>query len=325
VLLIAIANVANLLLARATVRAKEIALRSALGASRGRVVRQLLTESVVLSGLGGLLGLIFAAWGTDLLVRLVPQNIPRIADIELDGVVLGFTILVSLVTGVLFGLAPAFQASRLDLQTALNESGRGSTAGGSMRHQLRSVLVIAEVALALLLLTAAGLLLQSFARLSRVDSGLQAERVFTAFLSLPDASYPRPDDVKAFQDQLLPRLGALPGVQAASTILPLPLSGSNITTSFNIEERPVPKGEQPASPARIAGIDYFNVMGVPLLRGRLFNESDQRNTKLVMLVNQRFARSISRASIRLVNALRRGCRLILASRRSAKSSASSVT
>jgi putative ABC transport system permease protein len=289
VLLIAIANVANLLLARATVRAKEIALRSALGASRARVIRQLLTESVVLSALGGLLGLIFAAWGTDLLVRLVPQNIPRIADIQLDAMVLGFTILVSLVTGVLFGLAPAFQASRLDLQTALNESGRGSTAGGTMRHRLRSVLVIAEVALALLLLTAAGLLLQSFARLSRVDPGLQPERVFTAFISLPDAAYPRPDDVKAFHNQLLPRLGSLPGVQAASTILPLPLSGSNITTSFDIEERPMPKGQQPASPARIASPDYFKAMGVPLLRGRLFDNSDQRNSKLVMLVNQRFA------------------------------------
>jgi putative ABC transport system permease protein len=289
VLLIAIANVANLLLARATVRAKEIALRTALGASRARIVRQLLTESLVLSALGGLLGLIFAAWGTELLVRLVPQNIPRIAEISLDGTVLGFTFVVSLITGVLFGLAPAFQASRLDLQSALNESGRGGSAGGSVRHRLRSVLVIAEVAIALLLLTGAGLLLQSFARLSRVDPGLQTQQVFTAFVSLPAATYPRADDVKAFYDKLLPRLRSLPGVRGASTILPLPLSGSNMTTSFEIEERPVSKGQQPDSPARIAGVDYFQAMGIPLLRGRSFDERDQRNAKLVMLVNQRFA------------------------------------
>jgi putative ABC transport system permease protein len=134
-----------------------------------------------------------------------------------------------------------------------------------MRHRLRSVLVVAEVALALLLLTAAGLLLQSFARLSRVDPGVQGERVFTAFISLPDTTYPRADDVKAFFDQLLPRLRSLPGVQSVSTISPLPLSGGNITTSFDIEERPVPKGQQPVSPARVAGTDYFKTMGIPLL------------------------------------------------------------
>lgn len=289
VLLIASANVANLLLARATVRAKEIALRSALGASRGRIVRQLLTESVLLSGIGGLLGLIFAAWGTDILVSLVPQNIPRIAEIRLDGMVLAFTIVVALATGILFGLAPAFQATRLDLQTALNASGRGGSAGGSTRHRLRNALVVSEVALALLLLTVAGLLLQSFARLSRVDPGLQPASVLTAYVSLPDAGYPRADNVKSFFDQLLPRLQALPGVQGASTIYPLPLSGSNITTSFEVEERPLPKGQQSDSPARIAGTDYFKTMGVPLLRGRSFDQTDQRQAKAVILINQRFA------------------------------------
>ncbi len=271
VLLIAIANVANLLLARATVRAKEMALRSALGASRGRIVRQLLTESVLLSALGGLLGLIFAAWGTDILIRLVPQNIPRISEIQLDGMVLGFTFVVSLLAGVLFGLVPAFQASRLDLQSALNESGRGGSAGGSMRHRLRGMLVVSEVALALLLLTGAGLLLQSFARLSRVDPGLRSERLFTAFISLPNAAYPRPADVKSFYDQLLPRLSNLPGVETVSTVLPLPLSGSNMTTSFDVEERPTARGNQPDSPTRIAGVDYFKTMGIPLLRGRTFD------------------------------------------------------
>ncbi|MEP6955399.1 MAG: ABC transporter permease, partial [Chthoniobacterales bacterium] len=289
VLLIAIANVANLLLARATVRAKEMALRSALGASRGRIVRQLLTESVVLSALGGLLGLLCAAWGTDLLVRLVPQNIPRSSEIRLDGTVLAFTCAISLATGVLFGLAPAFQAARLDLQSALQESGRGGSPGGRVWHRLRSGLVIAEIALALLLLTSAGLLLQSFARLSRVDPGLRPERIFTAFISLPETSYPRPDDVKDFFNRLLPRLSALPGVQAASTILPMPLSGSNITASFDLAQRPMPKGQQPDSPMRIAGVDYFQTMGIPLLRGRTFDQSDQRNAPPAVVINQRFA------------------------------------
>ncbi|MFN2508451.1 MAG: ABC transporter permease [Chthoniobacterales bacterium] len=288
VLFIAIANVANLLLARATVRAKEIALRSALGASRSRIIRQLLTESVLLSGLGGLLGLLFAAWGTDVLVALVPENIPRIAAIRLDAMVLGFTLLVSVGAGILFGLAPAFHASRFDLNTALNESGRGAI-NGSTRNSLRSALVVSEVALALILLTGAGLLLQSFAHLRRVDPGLQSERLFTASIVLPQAAYPRPENVWNFCDQLLPGLRSLPGVQSASTIIPLPLSETNITTSFDIEERPLPDGQQAGSPARIAGIDYFQTAGIPLLRGRLFNSADQPNSKLVMIVNQRFA------------------------------------
>ena len=289
VLLIASANVANLLLARATVRAKEIALRSALGASRGRIIRQLLIESVLLSALGGLLGLIFAAWGTDILIALVPENVPRIAEIRLDGMVLGFTLAVSLATGVLFGLAPAFQASRLDLQVALNESGRGASAGGPARNRLRSALVITEVALALLLVTGAGLLLQSFARLSKVDPGLQPARLLTAYVSLPPSSYPLPDNAKRFFDQLLPDLAAQPGVESVSTIFPLPLSGGNVTTSFNIEERPKPEGQQDAAPTRIAGAGYLATMGIPVLRGRGFNARDQRDTKPVVLINQRFA------------------------------------
>ncbi len=288
VLLIAIANVANLLLARATVRAKEIALRSALGASRGRIIRQLLTESVVLSALGGLLGLIFAAWGTDVLVGLIPENIPRISAIRLDGMVLAFTFIISLATGILFGLVPAFQASRLDLQKALNESGRGAINAGS-HNRLRGALVIGEVALALILLTGAGLLLQSFSRLSQVDPGLRSDRLFTAFISLPQAAYPRPENVWNFQDQLLSQLRTLPGVQSVSTILPLPLSESNMTTSFDLEERPLPEGQQAVSPVRIAGKDYFATAGVPLLSGRLFDSRDLPKSKLVMIVNQRFA------------------------------------
>ena len=287
VLLIAAANMANLLLARATVRGKEIALRSALGASRGRIIRQLLTESILLAAIGGFFGLVFAAWGTELLVKLVPQNIPRISEIRLDGAVLGFTFFVSIGTGVLFGLAPAFQASRLDLRGALNEGGRGS--GGVARHGLRNALVIGEVALALLLLTGAGLLLQSFARLSRVDPGLQTERLWTSYINLPDSAYPRAENVINFFDQLLPRLNSLPGVESASTIFPLPLTGSAVSTSFDIEERPLPEGQQPDADTRIAGANYFGTMGIPLIRGRFFDATDRRDSNQVVIVNQKFA------------------------------------
>ena len=269
VLLIASANVANLLLARATVRQKEMALRSALGASRGRIIRQLLTESVLLAGLGGLCGLVLAAWGTDFLVSLVPDTIPRSQDIRLDGAVLAFTFLASLGTGILFGLAPALQTSRLDLRSALNDSGRGTSSGG--HHRLRNALVVVEVALALLLLTGAGLLLQSFARLSRVNPGVQPERLLTAGITLPNSAYPKPENVALFQDQLLTRIRALPGVRSASTVFPLPLSGSNVTTSFDLEEHPKPEGQREASPIRVAGSDYFQTMGVSLVRGRLFD------------------------------------------------------
>ncbi|MBA2271416.1 MAG: ABC transporter permease [Chthoniobacterales bacterium] len=287
VLLIGSANVANLLLARATVRGKEIAVRSALGASRARIVRQLLTESVLLSAVGGALGLMLAAWGTDVLVSLVPQSIPRASTIRLDGAVLAFTFAVALATGVLFGLAPALQASRLDLREALNESGRGTIGAG--RQRVRSALVISEVALALLLLTGAGLLLQSFARLSRVNPGIKAEQLFTAVIALPGGAYPRPENVVNFYEQLLPRIKSLPGVEAASTIYPLPLSNSHMATSFQIEERPVAKGQQPDAAVRIAGIDFFTTAGIPLRRGRLFNERDARGTNPVMTVNERFA------------------------------------
>ncbi len=287
VLLIGSANVANLLLARATVRGKEIAVRSALGASRARIVRQLLTESVLLSAVGGALGLMLAAWGTDVLVSLVPQSIPRASTIRLDGAVLAFTFAVALATGVLFGLAPALQASRLDLRETLNESGRGTIGAG--RQRVRSALVISEVALALLLLTGAGLLLQSFARLSRVNPGIKAEQLFTAVIALPGGAYPRPENVVNFYEQLLPRIKSLPGVEAASTIYPLPLSNSHMATSFQIEERPVAKGQQPDAAVRIAGIDFFTTAGIPLRRGRLFNERDARGTNPVMTVNERFA------------------------------------
>ncbi|MDQ6809524.1 MAG: ABC transporter permease, partial [Verrucomicrobiota bacterium] len=212
VLLIANANVANLLLARASVRGKEIALRAALGASRARIIRQLLTESVLLSAVGGALGLLLAQWGTEALITTIPENIPRIGTIQLDAAVLGFTLLVSLATGVIFGLVPAWQASHVDLNSSLKTGARIGS-GGERKGRLRNILVMAEVALALVLLICAGLLIQSFARLGKVQPGLRTERVLTARVALPDVAYPKNENVIAFFDQLLPRVRALPGVE----------------------------------------------------------------------------------------------------------------
>jgi len=286
-LLIANANVANLMLARASVRGKEIALRAALGASRGRIIRQLLTESVLLSGLGGLLGLLIAQWGTEALVATVPQNIPRVSAIQLDGAVLGFTLLLSLATGIIFGLVPAWQASHVDLNTALKSGTRG--AGGTEgKHRVRNALVMTEVALALILLICASLLIQSFARLGRVQTGMRTERLFTARIGLPEAAYPRPQNIIAFFDQLMPRLRAIPGVESVTAVWPLPLSGSNNVSSFDIEERPMPEGQQPDSPMRIVGSDYFRTMGIPVRQGRGFADTDQFKSLPVVIVNEQF-------------------------------------
>src|SRR4029079_12196006 len=192
-----------------------------------------LTESVLLAGLGGLFGLLIAQWGTEALILAVPDSIPRIHAIRLDGSVLIFTLLVSLVTGIIFGLVPAWQASHVDLNQAL-KTGTRSGSGGEHRQHFRNILVMAEVALALILLVCAGLLIQSFARLGRVDPGMRPENLFTARVSLPGPSYPRSADLVRFYDKLLTRLRALPGVSAASVILPLPLSGSNTVSSFDI-------------------------------------------------------------------------------------------
>jgi putative ABC transport system permease protein len=288
VLLIANANVANLLLARASVRGKEMALRAAVGASRARIIRQLLTESLLLAGLGGVLGLIFAEWGTEALIRSVPQNIPRISDIQLDANVLIFTLLVSLLTGVVFGLVPAWHASHIDLNTAL-KSGTRTGGGGENKGRLRNGLVMAEVALALVLLISAGLLIQSFARLGRVQMGLRTDRLLTARVALPDAAYGKNDDVIAFYNKFLDRVRALPGVESASVIMPLPLSGSNMTTSFDNADHPLPEGQRATAPVRIIGTDYFKTAGIPLRQGRVFDDRDQFHSAPVVIVNERFA------------------------------------
>jgi putative ABC transport system permease protein len=287
VLLIANANVANLLLARASVRGREIAVRAAVGASRGRLIRQLLTESVLLAGLGGLCGLLVAQWGTEALIKTVPQNIPRISNIQLDGVVLGFTLLVSLGTGIIFGLVPAWQASSVDLNTALKSGTR--TGSGESKARLRNGLVMGEIALALVLLICAGLLIQTFARLGHVQPGFRSDRLLTASIQLPRAGYPKNENTIAFYTRFLERVRTLPGVESASAILPLPLSGSNMVTDFDIEEHPLPEGQRAGSPVRMIGTDYFKTMGIPLKQGRVFDETEQLNSPPVVIVNQRFA------------------------------------
>lgn len=288
VLLIANANVANLLLARASVRGKEMAVRAAMGASRARIVRQLLTETLLLSGLGGLGGLLLAQWGTDALIKTIPQNIPRIGTIHLDAAVLCFTLFVSLGTGMIFGLVPAWQASHVDLNSSLKSGTRGG-GGGERKGRLRNGLVVAEVALALVLLICAGLLIQSFNKLSHVQSGLRTERLLTARIQLPGTAYPKNENIIAFFDQLLPKIRALPGVESASTIVPLPLSGSNMVTTFDKEEAPLPDGQQPGAPTRMIGLDYFKTMGIALRQGRVFDANDRFDSAPVVIVNQRFA------------------------------------
>ena len=288
VLLIANANVANLLLARASVRGKEMALRAAMGASRARIIRQLLTESVLLAGLGGLFGLLFALWGTEALIKTIPQNIPRIGTIHLDAAVLCFTLLVSLGTGMIFGLVPAWQASHVDLNSSL-KSGTRTGGGGERKGRLRNGLVVAEVALALVLLICAGLLIQSFSKLSHVQPGLRTEHLLTAQIQLPETAYPKNENIIAFFDQFLPRIRALPGVESASTIVPLPLSGSNMVTTFDKEEAPLPDGQRPGAPTRLTGVDYFKTMGIPLREGRVFDANDRYDSAPVVIVNQRFA------------------------------------
>jgi putative ABC transport system permease protein len=243
---------------------------------------------VLLAAIGGGLGLLVAEWATSALIAAVPQNIPRADTIQLDGAVFAFTLIISLATGIVFGLVPAWHASHVDLNTALKAGTRG-TSGGEGRNRLRNALVMAEVALAMILLICAGLLIQSFARLGRVQPGMRTERLFTARIGLPDVSYPRPEKVIAFFNQLVPRLRAIPGVESASFVFPLPLSGSMNVSSFDIEERPMPEGQQPDSVTRIAGPDYFKTAGIPVLQGRGFEETDQLQSLPVVIVNERFA------------------------------------
>ncbi|HEX8651885.1 MAG TPA: ABC transporter permease [Pyrinomonadaceae bacterium] len=292
VLLIACANVANLSLARGATRGKEIAIRVAMGASRSRVVRQLLTESVLLAVLGGVLGLLLAVWGVDMLVALSPEDLPRVKEVTIDPRVLSFSLLISILTGVLFGLAPALSFSRgRDLNETLKEGGRASGAATG-HNRMRSLLVVAEVALSLMLLVGAGLLIKSFLKLSKVETGFDATSVMTMRISLPQTKYAEPQRRAAFYQQLLERTRALPGVEAAGVISELPLSGQNNDTYFTIEGKPpaAPGSEDRLANFRTASPDYFRVMGIPLIRGRFFNDGDREGAPHAVIISETFAR-----------------------------------
>ncbi len=276
VLLIACANIANLLLTRATARQKEMAVRAALGAGQIRIVRQLLSESLLLSMLGGAVGLLLARLGLPLILTLARDSIPRAEFISLDTSVLLFAVIVAAITGVVFGLVPAWQASRVDLQTTLRKTSRGTIAG---RAWLREGLVIAEFALTLVLLVGAGLLLRSFQRLQQVNPGFSGERVLSFRFDLPERKYSGEDKRSHFYQALLERLRTLPGVKSAGVASRIPLDATDTFQSpFLIEGRPAPPpAEMPLVDLSVVSPDYFQTVSIPLIRGRSFNESDNRS------------------------------------------------
>jgi putative ABC transport system permease protein len=288
VLLIACANVAGLMLTRTSRRRPEIAVRAALGATRFEIMRQVLVESVVLSLGGGALGIALSVVLLKTMVRFVPQNLPRLDQVSVDGTVLAFAAIASILTGVLFGIMPAWRMSRLDPALAMREGTRSMTSGRK-QHRLNNALVVAETAIGLVLLVGAGLLIHSFVRVLRVDPGFDPHHVLTASMDLPENQYPELKRVR-FYEELLPRLAALPGVQSVSGGFPIPLSGSNIGLSFAIEGRPIAKGDEPTEQTNIVAPDFFRTLRIPVLSGREFLPSDDSKSPPVLIVNQAFAR-----------------------------------
>ena len=290
VLLIACANVANLLLARAAVRQKEIAVRVALGARRWRLIRQFLTESVLLSTLGGLVGLAIAYGGLALLKAFIPENISQARDISIDLKVLGFTFFVSVVTGLIFGLAPAIQAARFNQIETLKEGGRDAATGGSGKR-LRGLLVTAEVAISLVLLIGAGLLINSFLRLRNVDPGFRAENLLTMKIVLPEPKYEAIERRSAFYTDLIQRVQSLAGVRSAAVTTNLPLYRQGNSIGISIEGQPAPPpGQERIVVTRIVSPGYFDTMSIPLLRGRQLSEQDTETTPNVVIVSETMAR-----------------------------------
>ena len=290
VLLIACANVMNLLLARATGRSKEMALRTALGAGRDRIVRQLLTENLALAIAGGALGVLLAVWGTALLAHLAPREIPRVKEVAMDLPVLLFGLASSIIAGVLFGLAPAIRASRVDLIDTLKDAGK-STAGRG-RHGLRNVLVSAELALAFVLVVGAGLLGNSFLHLLNVNSGFDPHNVLTVSTYVYGARYQKPEAELGYYKEVADRLRATPGIESVGMVSTLPLGGSFDRAGLHIEDRRLQNPADAPSPDRYsASPDYFRVMRIPLLRGRAFTDQDRQGSPQVMLISESLAKS----------------------------------
>lgn len=288
VLLVACANVANLLLARATVRHKEITIRSAIGAGRGQLIRQLLTESLLLAVLGGGLGLLIATWGTSVVAAAGSKINPMFQDIHLDMRCLAFTVGVSILTGLIFGLAPALQISKPNLAESLKESGRGSGPAAS-RNRLRSALVISEIAMTLVLLVCAGLLIRTVVRLRNVDTGFNATNILAMNIGLPSVKYPKPEAVASFNKQISERIAALPGVKATGTTSVLPLSANFDGRGLVVEDHPKPPGEEITVDLYVTTPGYLQAMEIPLLKGRLITEQDTKDSPNIALINKTMA------------------------------------
>ncbi len=288
VLLVACANVANLVLARAFGRDRELAVRTALGAGRRRLIHQLVTESLVLAALGGAAGALIGVWGTELLRDFAPPGTPRLDEIGLDGSVFAFTLGATVLTGLLFGLVPALLVSRSPLTVALHEGGRGGASG--RRSRLRAGLVVAELALGLALLVGAGLLIRTLGALQQVDPGFVTEGVVAGQMSFPTARYPEIERVRSFVDRVSERLEASPGVEAAGAISVMPLSGSQTDVSFVVEGRIPPVGEEPAADERVVTPGYFETVRIPLIEGRWIGPGDDDGAVPVVMVSQELVR-----------------------------------
>ncbi len=289
VLLIACVNTANLMLARASSREREIAVRAALGAGRARIIRQLLTESLLLATLGGLAGFLLAKLAVNVLIRLGPAELPRLDMIYIDGRMLVFTLGLSLLTGLLFGLAPALQSLKPDINELLKEGARGAS-GGKRQRRLRDGMVIAEVALALMLLVGAGLLMRSFVKLLQVDPGFRPEGVLTMGVFLPTAILMETEEQTAFYQRLVERVSALPGVLSAGVTSDLPWTGYENKAVFPVEGKTFPPNQMPQADYHFIGADYMRTIGVPLLAGRWFDARDTKGTEPTILINQSMAR-----------------------------------